>query len=55
MWAKTNAYRILVAKTVGKRQLGRPRRRWADDNNKMVLRETGWGTMDWIDLAQDKD
>jgi hypothetical protein len=24
-------------------------------NIKMVLRATGWGGMDWIDLAQDKD
>jgi hypothetical protein len=22
---------------------------------KMDLREIGWGSMDWIDLAQDKD
>jgi hypothetical protein len=22
---------------------------------KMDLRETGWGGMDWIDLAQDRD
>jgi hypothetical protein len=33
---------------------GRPRRRRVD-NIKMDLRETGWGAMDWIDLAQDKD
>jgi hypothetical protein len=25
------------------------------DNIKMDLREIGWGGMDWIDLAQDKD
>jgi hypothetical protein len=25
------------------------------DNVKMVLREIGWGVMDWIDLAQDRD
>jgi hypothetical protein len=25
------------------------------DNIKMDLTEIGWGTMDWIDLAQDKD
>jgi hypothetical protein len=25
------------------------------DNIKIVLRETGWGGMDWVDLAQDKD
>jgi hypothetical protein len=25
------------------------------NNIEMDLRETGWGAMDWIDLAQDKD
>jgi hypothetical protein len=38
---KRNAYRILVGKSEGKRQLGRPRRRW-EDNIKMDLREIGW-------------
>jgi hypothetical protein len=38
----------------GKRPLGRPRRRW-DDDIKMDLKEIGWGDMDWIDLAQDRD
>ena len=28
--------------------------RW-DDNITMYLREVGWGDMDWIDLAQDRD
>jgi hypothetical protein len=35
-----NAYRILVGKPEGKRPLGRPRRRWAN-NIKMGLREIG--------------
>jgi hypothetical protein len=52
MGAKRNAYRKLVGKPEGKRPLGKPRRGWAD-NIKMDLRETGWGSMDWIDLAQD--
>jgi hypothetical protein len=43
-----------VGKSEGKRPLGRPRRRWVD-NIKMDLREIGWGGMDWIDLAQDRD
>jgi hypothetical protein len=53
---KMNAYRILVGQPEGKRPLGRPRhtRRWVD-NIKMDLREIGWGGMDWIDLAQDRD
>jgi hypothetical protein len=25
------------------------------DNIKMDLREIGWGGMDWVDLAQDRD
>jgi hypothetical protein len=51
---KENAYRILVGKSEGTRPLGRPRRRWVD-NIKMNLREIGWGTMDWVDLTQDRD
>jgi hypothetical protein len=54
MGDKRNSYRNLVRKPNGKRPLGRPRRRWVD-NIKIDLRETGWGGMDWIDLAQDRD
>jgi hypothetical protein len=46
--------RILVGKPEGKRPLGRPRHRW-ENNIRMDLREIGWGGMDWIDLAQDRD
>jgi hypothetical protein len=49
-----NVYRILMGKPEGKRPLGRQRHRWVD-NIKMDLREIGWGSMDWIDLAQDRD
>jgi hypothetical protein len=48
------AYRALVGKPEGRRPLERPRRRW-DDNIKMDLREVGWGGVDWIDLAQNRD
>jgi hypothetical protein len=48
------AYSILVGKPEGKRPLGRPRRRWEDDI-RMDLKEIGWGGMDWIDLAYDRD
>jgi hypothetical protein len=41
-------------KPEGRRPLGRPRRRW-EDNIKMDLREVGWGGVDWIDLAQNRD
>jgi hypothetical protein len=46
--------RILVGKPERKRPLGRPRRRWEDDI-RMDLREIGWGGMDWIDVAQNRD
>jgi hypothetical protein len=45
MGAKRNAYRILVGKPDGKRQLGRPRRRW-EDNIRMDYREIGWYGLD---------
>jgi hypothetical protein len=54
MGEKRNAYSILVGKPEGKRPLGIPGHRW-EDNIKMDLREIGWGGMDWIDLAQDRD
>jgi hypothetical protein len=56
MWhgEKRNGCRILVGKLEGKGPLGRPRRRWVGDI-KMDLREIGWGGMDRIDLAQDKN
>jgi len=43
-----------VGKPEGKRPLGRPRRRWVD-NIGMDLQEVGWGYMDCIGLAQDRD
>jgi hypothetical protein len=44
----------MAGKPEEKRTLGRSRRR-GEDNIKMDLREIGWGGMDWIDLAQDRD
>jgi len=38
-------YRVLMGKPEGKRRLGRPRRRW-EDNNKMNLQEEAYGDMD---------
>ena len=46
-------YRVLVGKPEGRRPLGRPRRRWAD-NIRMDLQEVGCVYMDWIGLAQDR-
>jgi hypothetical protein len=42
-----------VGKPEEKRQLGRPRRRWRD-NNRMDLQKMGCEGMDWIGLAQDR-
>jgi len=47
-------YRVLVGKPEEKRPLGRPRRRW-EDNIKMDLKNVGFGGVDWIGLAQDRD
>jgi hypothetical protein len=51
---KMNTCKILVLKPEGKRQLGRPRRRWVDDN-KMDVREICWSGMNKIGPAQDRD
>jgi ribosome biogenesis protein Nip4 len=48
------AYNILVGRPEGRRALRRPRRRW-EDNIKMDLREIGFGDVDWIHWAQDRD
>jgi hypothetical protein len=54
MREKRNAYRLLVRNPEGKRPLGRPRRRWMD-NIRMDLGEVGWGDVDWIILAKDRN
>jgi hypothetical protein len=46
--------KVLVEKPEGKRQIGRPMRRW-EDNFKVALREVGFGGSDWIELAKDTD
>jgi hypothetical protein len=51
---KRRAYSVLVGRPEGKRPFGTPRRRWEDDI-KMDIQEVGWGAMDWIELAQDRD
>ena len=51
---RTVLYRVLVGRPEGKRPLGRPRRRW-EENIKLDLQELGYGGMDWIELAQDRD
>jgi hypothetical protein len=54
MVEKRNAYRLLMRKSEGKRPLGRPRGRWVD-NIRMDLGEVGWGDVDWIGLAKDRN
>jgi hypothetical protein len=51
---KRNAYRILVGKPQRKRPLGRPEHK-LEVNIRMDLREVGWGDVDWIHLAQERD
>jgi hypothetical protein len=54
MGEKMYACRLLMERSEGKIPLGRPRRRWAD-NIRMDLGEVGWGDVNWIDLAQDRN
>jgi hypothetical protein len=42
-------------KSEGNRPLGRPKRGWEDNNNKMDIQEGGCGGMDWIELVQDRE
>jgi hypothetical protein len=54
MGEKRNTYRLLVGKPEGKRSLRRPSCRWVD-NIRMDLGEVGWGDVDWIGPAQDRN
>jgi hypothetical protein len=54
MEERRGVYRVLVGKPEGKRPLGRPRLSW-EDNIKMDLQEMECGSMDWIELVQDRD
>jgi hypothetical protein len=54
MGVERGVHRVLVGKPVGKRTLGRPRRRW-EDNIKMDLQEVGGVGGDWMELAQGMD
>ena len=51
MGERRSAYRVLVGKLEGKRQLGKSRRR-RKDRIKIDVQEVGCWGMDWIDLSQ---
>ena len=46
---RKGTYKVFVEKIEGKRTLGRPRRKW-ENNNKINLMD-----IDWNDLAEDGD
>jgi hypothetical protein len=54
MREERNLYRVLMGKPEGNRPYVRSRRRW-EDGIRMDLRETGWESIDWIRLVQDRD
>ena len=45
-----SAFKLLTGTPIGKRSLGRPRRKW-DDNIRMNLKELGINTRNWVHLA----
>jgi hypothetical protein len=45
---------VFVGNPEGKRPLGRLKCKWVN-NIKIDFREIGWGCIDWIDLAWDRD
>jgi len=49
-----NAYRSLLWKPEGNRQLGKPRRRWENDI-RLDLMKTGCEVVDWMRLVQDRE
>jgi hypothetical protein len=49
-----NVCKVLMGKPEGKRPLERSRCRW-EDGIIVDLREIGWGSVDWLHLAQDRD
>jgi hypothetical protein len=44
----------LVVRSEGRKPLGKPRRRW-EDNNKMYFQKVRLRVMGWIGVAQDRD
>jgi hypothetical protein len=54
MGKERKVYKVSVGKPRGKRPLGRSRCRW-EDGIRMDLREIGWESVEWIQLAQDRN
>jgi hypothetical protein len=54
MGEEKKVHKVLVGKPEGKRPLGRPKRRM-ENGSGMDLKETGWRSAEWIQLAQDRD
>jgi hypothetical protein len=54
MGEERKVYKVLVGKPEGKRPLGRSRCRW-EVGIRMDLNEIGWGSVEWIQLAQNRD
>jgi len=51
---RRGVYRVLVEKLEEKEPRGGPKCRW-ENNNKNFLQEVIWESMDWIDVAQERD
>jgi hypothetical protein len=54
MGENRKVYEVLMRIPKGKRPLRGPRRTW-EDRIRIDLGETGWRSVEWIHLAQDKD
>jgi len=54
MGVRRGTFEVLVGRPERRRPLGRLRRKW-EDKSKMDLQLVGWGGMECIALAQDRD
>ena len=49
-----STFKVLTGKPIGKRPLGRSRRKWVD-NIRMGLEEIGFKARNWVYSAQDRN